>query len=494
MFPGYPLQFSVIAAFTRGLWQCFPSINSLQRVKLCSVSRPPTPGSRQPAVAHAHAIHPKQPVQTSQQFYDWFALIDRSVVHSQEAHFRHHLLRVSEHLDTCDRLVGHIDQVDTEVANMLDKWKSMEEGGKSLQDASQKLLDERVRIASLTHISLGRVEELDGCVVFLQDRLGAANGYRTTLEYFQELEHAMRLLNHPGESLVLQIDFLYMVERVDICIEFLKLHRNYKEAEVYLLRFQQCMTCAMTFIKMYFVGSLRALTQDVSRRLFEQDDSESDTAQMHLLCTRFTTVAGQLELGALLSECHVGTRKILLTSRLAEQIRGLDPTKTEIVELTRAGRSCLKQICTEEFDLYRAFFSTGKQELHTWKLFVITSTTTTLPRILHEPRLTVLCEVCTVLQALMVLDQPLDDEIEENQETLDAQTRLFFKAQAVIQSDIRYYTPTAKDLAYPISSLEITRNLDLAQKDEPQGGGGSGGTDQYGVAGQSSPRAVRPGA
>ena len=46
----------------------------------------------------------------------------------------------------------------------------------------------------------------------------------TTLEYFQELEHATRLLNHPGESLVLQTDFLYMVERVDICIEFLKSH------------------------------------------------------------------------------------------------------------------------------------------------------------------------------------------------------------------------------------------------------------------------------
>lgn len=29
------------------------------------------------------------------------------------------------------------------------------------------------------------------------------------------------------------------------------------------------MTRAMTLIKMYFVGSLRALTQDISRRLFE---------------------------------------------------------------------------------------------------------------------------------------------------------------------------------------------------------------------------------
>lgn len=95
------------------------------------------------------------------------------------------------------------------------------------------------------------------------------------------------MLNHPGESLVLQTDFLYMVERVDICIDYLKAHvsrcassqnailtkysqRYYKEAEVYLLRFQQCMTRAMTLIRMFFVGSLRALTADVSRKLLEK--------------------------------------------------------------------------------------------------------------------------------------------------------------------------------------------------------------------------------
>jgi conserved oligomeric Golgi complex subunit 3 len=109
------------------------------------------------------------------------------------------------------------------------------------------------------------------------------------------------------------------------------------------------------------------------------------------------------------------------------------------------------------------------------------------PRILHEQRLTALCEVCTVLQALMVLDvappdsvdsesvtDPLsDDEDDELNLSLDegkgnsdglrqlqisrllhmvlqdAQTRLFFKAQAVIQAEIRYYVPKSEDLAYP---------------------------------------------
>ena len=59
----------------------------------------------------------------------------------------------------------------------------------------------------------------------LQDRLiEVTDAIQTRLEYFQELEHATRMLNHPGDALVLQTDFLLMVERVDVCIEFLQNH------------------------------------------------------------------------------------------------------------------------------------------------------------------------------------------------------------------------------------------------------------------------------
>ena len=56
----------------------------------------------------------------------------------------------------CDKLVGRVDQVDAEVASMLDKWRSVEEGGKSLQDASQKLLDERVRFVWIKYMRVCR--------------------------------------------------------------------------------------------------------------------------------------------------------------------------------------------------------------------------------------------------------------------------------------------------------------------------------------------------
>ena len=108
----------------------------------------------------------------------------------------------------------------------------------------------------------------------------------------------------------------------------------------------------MTLIKMYFVGSLKALTSDIMRRV--PDKEISSTAQMHLLYTRFQSVATQVapligelerrtrahpeELTTLLTECHsayFSARKSLLVGKLAEEIKGLDPTRTDLVELVR---------------------------------------------------------------------------------------------------------------------------------------------------------------
>ena len=153
----------------------------------------------------------------------------------------------------------------------------------------------------------------------------------------------------------------------------------------------------------------------------------------------------------------------------------------ESTRQTRAGCSYLKQLCTDEFDLYREFFNTGEEQLYQYLENLCDYLYDDLrPRILHEPRLTALCEVCTVLQALMVLDVPSvpdsssDEEPDLDELSLDldhprrhrglrtlhishllqmvlqdAQTRLFFKAQSVIQAEIRYYVPKPEDLQYP---------------------------------------------
>lgn len=438
-------------------------------------SRPGTPVLNATVNARGrHSLHPVNPIHTPQQFHDWFALIERSIQHSQESHFRTHLSQLTSHLDKFQDLNETLDRVDGQVIQMLSAWKSVEDGGRSLQEASEQLVEEKNRLVQVT------------------DAISAR------LAYFQELERATRMLNHPGDDLVLQPDFLIMVERVDICLEFLQSHRNYREADIYILRFQQCLIRAMSLIKIFFTASIRTLSSEVERHLAEK--TTSTLSITHSLYSKFASLATQMapllseferraiihpsDLQSLLDECqatYLATRKTLLTPRILTEVKGLDPAHSEIVELTRTGCGYLRQLCEDEFTLYRRFFSSGEERLYRYLETLCDFLYDDLrPRILHEQRINVLCEVCTVLQALMVIGNDIqgdeEDDAEERESVVpetpkevtdssrmqklhiapllqmilqDAQTRLVFKAQAIVQSDVRLHVPTEDDLRYP---------------------------------------------
>ncbi|KZT42506.1 cis-golgi transport vesicle tethering complex subunit [Sistotremastrum suecicum HHB10207 ss-3] len=449
-------------------------------------SRPSTPG---PGGQHRHqnSLHPKNIVATPQQFHDWFALVERSVLHSQEAHFHAHVANISEYLATCDQLLQRTQSIKDDVDSMIEGWSIVEEGGKSLQQACERVLDEKEALIEQT------------------------NNLSSRLEYFQELEATTRLLNQPGESLVLEPDFLLMVERVDVCLEFLRAHPQYREAEIYSLRFQQCLIRAMTLIKMFFVGYIKAQTADISKRLIDVDSSQ--TVYTHLVYSRFKSQASTIspllmelerrardhpaDLESLLKECrtaYFAARRSLVVGHVVEEIKGLHSSRSDLVSLTREGCGFLRQLCSDEFGVYRRFFRSGVNEIYDYLEVLCDLLYDELrPRILHESKLATLCQVCTVLQALMVqdistsvvgldlavdssetdeesesyfaVDHPnLDDSLDLSRllQTLlqDAQTRLFFKAQAFIQSDIKNYVPREDDLVFTTEKSQARSSVD----------------------------------
>jgi conserved oligomeric Golgi complex subunit 3 len=92
-----------------------------------------------------HPLHPTHPINTPQQFHDWFTIIEKSIQHSQEAHFRSHLAQLNQYHDKFSLLSEELDQVDNEIVRMLSSWQGVEDGGRSLQQASENLLQEKVR-------------------------------------------------------------------------------------------------------------------------------------------------------------------------------------------------------------------------------------------------------------------------------------------------------------------------------------------------------------
>lgn len=104
---------------------------------------------------------------------------------------------------------------------------------------------------------------------------------------------------------------------------------------------------------------------------------------------------------------------------------------------------------------------------------------TVRPLILHEPKIEVLAQLCTVMGALAALDHSVEPENNSDRpeptasrfkqltEPLlqDTQTRLIFRAQTIIQQDVQNYSPSPADLDYP-NRLKGARGLNLWTSDQ----------------------------
>ncbi|GAA5916133.1 hypothetical protein JCM5296_007314 [Sporobolomyces johnsonii] len=476
------------------------------RLDLSSVLRSPTSSPRPLSAAASRPTLPSTnavdslalsaPIETMQQFHDWFARVEHSIEHSQEEVYRQHLAELDHHLATCEAVLEGLDESRGLLSEMEANYRYVEENSRALQLACETMLDEQKHLLEVT------------------EAIGAR------LEYFRELEGATKMLNLPGEDLVLQEDFLNMIDRLDICLEYLKANRDFKDAEIYLIRFQQCLTRAMTLIKMYFVSTIRKIAAEATEKMTGKDLSE--TALHALLYAKFQAPSTSLrillvelekraeldpnEYEALRSECYqtwFTARVALLGSGLAEEVRRMDPAGSELIKLAKAGCNHLRGVCMAEWALYKQFFSTGENEVYEFLETLCDHLYDSLrPRILHEPRLDALCELCTVLGAMMALDADtgLAEADEDEDEILspaseladrdpdlsslslvsrastrtvpgvarrprtlgrlrfsvllqtilqDTQTRLVFRAQAVIQSEVLHYQAAPADLEYP---------------------------------------------
>lgn len=317
------------------------------------------------------------PVATTNQFHEWFSRVEGALDRDQESVYVDHLAQLARHLDRCRTVLDGLDEARGLASEIEANNRYVDENSAALQLACETLLDEQRHLVEVTEA--------------LSERLA----------YFRQLEKATRMLNLPGEHLVLNDDFLNLVDRLDACLEYLRSHGDFVDSEIYAIRFQQCLTRAMTLIKMYFVSTTRKVSNEaaakmagkVSRAQVGQPRKRvlkphldlqdlSETAQNALLYNKFSASAPTLrillfelekrahsdpsEYASLLSECYstwFAARSQLLSPLLAEEVRRMDPSSTDLVKLAKAGCGYLRGVCAIEWNLFREFFSSGQDEL-----------------------------------------------------------------------------------------------------------------------------------
>ncbi|BGP57497.1 Golgi transport complex subunit 3 [Rhodotorula sphaerocarpa] len=298
------------------------------------------------------------PVATTNQFHEWFSRVEGALDRDQESVYVDHLAQLARHLDRCRTVLDGLDEARGLASEIEANNRYVDENSAALQLACETLLDEQRHLVEVTEA--------------LSERLA----------YFRQLEKATRMLNLPGEHLVLNDDFLNLVDRLDACLEYLRSHGDFVDSEIYAIRFQQCLTRAMTLIKMYFVSTTRKVANEAAAKMAGKDLSE--TAQNALLYNKFSASAPTLrillfelekrahsdpsEYASLLSECYstwFAARSQLLSPLLAEEVRRMDPgaSSTDLVKLAKAGCGYLRGVCAIEWNLFREFFSSGQDEL-----------------------------------------------------------------------------------------------------------------------------------
>ena len=266
-------------------------------------------------------------------------------------------------------------------------------------------------------------------------------------------------------------------------------------------RYRLLMTRGLTLIRVHFVGGLREISSDVAKRI--ADKQLNDTTMSALLYAKFRYGASELkevaqeirkrallpvdaepgaegEYQSLMNELYTsysatrGKLVIPLARKKLSDIAMAPSTSKDLVAFARSSIGYTRGVCSDEYELWREWFE-GEDGLYDFLESVCEPLYDHLrPRIIHETQILKLCELCTFLQTRYMHDQDEDAEpIEANQFDFsklirtaleDAQTRLVFRAQAILRDEIERYKPKKEELDYPARNRQVSLSGTKSQR------------------------------
>ncbi|CAI4221805.1 unnamed protein product [Auanema sp. JU1783] len=295
----------------------------------------------------------------------------------------------------------------------------------------------------------------DACDRALAQQTALAAGseqIKTNLYFFKQADIIMKKLNNTSKLSVTGQTFTAMLATIDECITFLKQHPEYKESAVYIGKYEQCLSRAMTSIRMGVLSDIEVSVTDVREKQAQlQVDYEklgkgrADDDTFALLYGVFASKASSVktalsvaeqrfsavpEFQAMLAECqqaYFQTRVQLLGPIIQATLNHLANIRGESsCGLARSGCLFILRVCDDEYRLYKQFFNTEgveESEIERMKAPSVYSANASLtvhpfeefvegisrilydmlrPLVVHNPHLETLAEICAILKVEMI--------------------------------------------------------------------------------------------
>lgn len=283
-----------------------------------------------------------------------------------------------------------------------------------------------------------------------------AEQIRANLYYFTQYDTVMKKLN-TGKLLVNGKSFMQLLATIDECLNFLREHINYKDSAAYIEKYSQCLSKAMTAIRVGVLADLEASVNAVRDRQAQLDADaghypypDEDTfaliygvfagransirSSLTVAEQRFADVPEYQSMAADCQNAYFSIRQQLLSPVLNKTIEQLLVKHSESsCALTRNGCAFLLRLCDDEFRLFKQFFnikdadgrnpyslsaSVPSSPLANTVLASFIGTQTSFddfiesvcrsfydvlrPIVVHNPHLETLAELCTILKVEMI--------------------------------------------------------------------------------------------
>ena len=378
--------------------------------------------------------HPFVGIFDSQQFLDFCSEVENAKTHQAQAPFlklQSEMLHVNSF---CGEVTSQISNVRDNLDYILENYEQVKKRTDSLHNSCTSLMNETT------------------------DLLNCAENISRRLDYFDELEDINRHLNSPAFS-VTNVSFIPMLSRIDECISFFLQHQDYKEATVYLAKFNLALSKALSMIRTYIVSVFKAASESVSQGTKASNlDShpsifygkfKSYGSKVKIILEELEQRALKTqEFGTLLYDCHLSyfqQRITLIMPMISEYLSALEKQcSRDISSFMRSGCLYVCQFCLDEFQLYAHFFATGghaiSQIINSLCSYFYEFVRPICIRLLHLETLTSLCDILSneILENKVKLHEGVLGDFAEMIRRLlqDIQQRFIYRAQKYIHSDI----------------------------------------------------------
>jgi hypothetical protein len=332
-------------------------------------------------------------------------------------------------------------------------------------------------------------------------------------DYFKDLDSIVKKLNTVNNSkIVLKSSFHdNILIKLDNCIKFVNnpKYENYKDITMYKYRFKQCMIRALTLIRNYIINFIKNVESKIISKINELPKENSNSIVIDALINNnfldnmssiynlfseiYKRTNGNDDYFNLLDDVYnqyFKTRGNLINNYIiSPQMKNIN-FNLNLIDLSNSNLKFFMKLIDKEFEIFKSLFFLPPNEINE---LIDNSTNLTVcykffestildhlyyllrNKILRETNINSLCELITLINSYsesenlnFEFSQYLNLQLNRiNYEELlkpileDAQTRLVFRIQKYVETNIVNYKKTGKELIItnkPVKSSDDDKN------------------------------------